>query len=365
MPPSRLSVCLFLLAVSQFACGGSHFVVKSNDRPQELTKPVAHIHSDRLQKLLDSPSISPYAIENYIKESAESDEEFVDFKPIWERLNNLKTDDDVILEEDREIFDGFKPSFTRWQVELIDIPDLSNQINRVVVKIMIYGGAYRRFLIFKKETAPIPQSDWQFTGHFDTFSPREVPDLQKFLQVYSTENESWLIIRDLTGTGTGFLAEDEMWYRIDTEQPHLVLSYPIKGHQVNGVICALEYKSRAKTLTDQDGTLIREISYKASLGAAYKPDFHWLFTKTCKASFRWDKNEGKFVFDTRNSTISEEELNKEFGEGDKGDCIKYNFDQLIRFATTANSEQRAWLEDVLETLKDETQKMKLRNALGH
>jgi len=365
MTLTRLSGYMFLVAFSQFACGESHFVVKSNDSPQEIVKPAVQIHSDRLQKLLDSPSISPYAIENYIKESAESDEEYVDFKPVWERLHIPKNTNETLSEEDRESYDGFKPSYSRWQVELINTRDAAEGFNQIVVKIMIYGGAIRRFLIFKPEIMSAQNIQWKFCGHIDEWFPKINPDIQQFHRVYSDENGSWLILRNGGGYGTGCAQEQEIWYRIDTEPPQEVLDYAIEGGRVNGCVCDVEYKSKAKTLTDKDGTLNREITYQVSFGAAYKPDFHWLFTKTCKAIFRWDGDEGKFIFDSRNSTLSEAEINSEFGGIVDEEFFKYNFDRLLQFAKTANSEQRAWLEEVLDNLKDESQKMKLRNALGH
>jgi len=126
----------------------------------------------------------------------------------------------------------------------------------------------------------------------------------------------------------------------------------------------VQYDSRAKTFTDKDSALIREVTYQVSFGATYKPTYHWLRTKTCTARYRWDNTAEKFVFDAHNSTVSEEELKKEFGGGTKDDFIKYNFDRLLQLAETANSEQRAWLEEVLEQLTDDSQKMKLQKALG-
>jgi hypothetical protein len=363
MTLTRLSGYVFLVAFSQFACGGSHFVVKSNDSPQEIAKPAVQVHSDRLQKLLDSPTISPYAIENYIKESAESDEEFVDFKPIWESLHIPKNIDEAFLENGKEIFEGFKPSYSRWLVDLIDAQNADKQINRKIVRIRVYGGAIRRFLIFTPESPSFSDKHWKFSGYFDISYHKELPDIQKFYDVYGNDTGLWLILRDGDGYGTGVSQTYEMWYRIDTENPKEVAHYAIEGGRVNDCICDVEYESNAKTLIDKDGILIREITYKVSFGTAYKPNFHWLGTKTSMISFRWDDNAGKFIYDARNSTISEEELKREFGGWNSEDFIKYNFDDLINFAKTANSEQKVWLEEVLENLKDEDQKVKLRNAL--
>ncbi len=242
MTSARLSVCFFLLAFSQFACGESHFVVNSNDRQQEPAKPSVQVHSTALQRLLDSPSISPYEMANYIKESAESDEEFIDFKPIWERLNNLKIEDDSLSEEEKEIFDGFKPSFTRWQAELIEIPDSYHQINRVVVKIMIYGGSYRRFLIFKQEHTATQRSDWTFIDHFDISFPKPNPDAQQFHHLHVNDIGSWLILRNGGGYGTGVSGEHEMWYKIDAEPPRTVLCYSM----------ALLHKSKWKRIPSRN-----------------------------------------------------------------------------------------------------------------
>src|SRR5262249_29405338 len=148
-------------------------------------------------------------------------------KPIWERLHIPKNTDEEFLEDRKEVFEGFRPSYSRWLVDLIDAQDADKQISRIIVRIRVYGGAIRRFLIFKLESSSFSDTQWEFCGHFDISYHKELPDIQKFYEVYANDTGLWLILRDGDGYGTGVSRTYEMWYRIDIEQPQKVADYAI------------------------------------------------------------------------------------------------------------------------------------------
>lgn len=304
---------------------------------------------------LESDTISPYQLEEYINRQDENEVEVVDFKPVWERLQ--------VPRDQEGIFDGFIPSYSRWRAEIIETPSSTKHAATVILKIAAEGGANRRYLIFKRSSAT-PSAQWRFSGYIDILDNKyEASAHNKYHKIFSNVAGDWLILRELGASGTGVLGINELWYKIDEERPQEVLNYPVEYHRVMGNISDLECKASVDEPELEDGAFVQQVRYFVSFAPDYKPKFQWLFSKKAKVRFVWSDAAKKFLFDDVVSEISQEEFKDKFGGWDDQKFIEYNLDRFVKIARTGNEEQKEWLKRVLGEIKDPRQQGTLQQAL--
>jgi hypothetical protein len=348
---ARVSILVLLLSLSlspgcRERAGGGWAEGPHSDASQYPPKQNAE-----LSRILSSPSISPRQLEEYTNQRDENENEFVDFKPIWRRLQ--------IPRDQEGRFDGFDPASSRWRAELIDTSEPDMRALKAIVKISADGGADRRYLVFAKDEAG---ERWRFSGNIDFTDNYEASEATRYHRVVSDSKHVWLALRTAPRIGTGISASDERWSLIDKEPPREVLKYPLEGGRVTGALSDVQYKASIMEPTFLAGRLTQTVRYKVSFGVAAKPKFHWLFAKTAQVNFVWDENGDKFVLDGPTSNVSAEEVDTIFG-ADEEKFIEYNLRELILLARGASAEQRKWLKRVIDKIHDGSQRAALGQAL--
>jgi len=311
--------------------------------------------ADALSSILASTTISPKQIEEYINGHDEYETEFVDFRPIWRRLQIPKDQDGA--------FEGFDPSSTRWRAEVIDVGNAQPNLVKAIVKISVYDGADRRYLVFDRVDASSSEEQWRFCGNIDITGNFEASEETEYRRVVSDSKHVWFVLRSQPRIGTGISRRDEMWYMLEGKPPREVLKYPVEGGRVMGNLSDLEYKANTPEPNFAGGRLSQAVRYKVSFGASNRPRFHWLFSKWVRANFLWDDDQNKFVWDRSTSNVSEEELDTTFDSWDEERFVGYNIRWFVRFARTANAEQRSWFESLIDKMPEGTQKAALTQAL--
>lgn len=312
--------------------------------------------SEALSRILSSATISPYQLEEYTNQHDEYETKFVDFKPIWRRLQ-------IPRDEDGD-FDGFDPSVTRWRAEIIDAGKSDESLVKIIFKLSAYGGADRRYLVFDKAQGSSGEEQWSFSGNIDIIGNYEASEETEYHRVVMNSKHVWLVLRSDPRIGTGISGSDETWYIIHEGPPREVLKYPLEGGRVMGQLSDLEYKARISPTDVADGNLAQYVRYTVSFGAASSPKFRWLFSKRVRACFVWNEIQCKFILDESKSDVSEEELDTTFGSWNEQRFVKYNLRLFPGLAQAANSEQRSWLRSLIDTMPEGTEKSALIKSLN-
>jgi hypothetical protein len=323
--------------------------------PQEPEK-----QTSSLSRLLESPSISPYEIQQFVND--QTGEQMVDFGPLWSKLQIARDSDDA--------FDGFIPSYSRWRAEIIEVAeqpaaaDGSERVRYSILRLIAEGGGSRRYLVFRLGGRIPKDREWHFSGEIDILRNYPSHEIIEFQKTVIHNGNVFLILRDKPRIGTGISHTSEVWFKIDDDRPREVLKYPVKGARVSGNGSDLEYE--AKTITEStitDGLLTQEMNYTVRFGVATKPEFYWLFSKTARAVFVWDQDTRAFKL-APGSDVSLDELNGQFGSKSASEFVLYNLDRLLKLAPAATPEQRAWFGRLVKELPDSQSKAALELALG-
>lgn len=329
-------------------CNTRQIIAHTDGSQPESERSSQDNHTLYPSRILDSPTVSPYDIEEFINSQRRDEDHFIDFRPIWERLQ--------ISKEQDEAFDGFAPSSTHWRAEVISFTSSSVDSNRTILYIELFGGAYRRYLFFDQD------GEWKCISHIDVLDCYEGSENSH--RIVSNGKQVFLVLRAHPRIGTGVWAIKETWYRIDGDHTQEVLRYHVAGGRVGGYICDLEYKARIADPVMINDNLVQQVRYTVSFGAAYRP-FRWLFSKKGKVYFVWDELADRFIVDAWRSDFSEEELENNFGGSNENEFIRYNFQRLVKLARRANPEQREWFNRVVSKLPEGTEKTSLQQALQY
>ena len=351
---ARLPIFLLLALVSLgFSCRDRQGTVYS-ENPQSNTSRHSSERTDALSGILASASISQYEIERFTNEPGE--EEFVDFKPIWDRLQ--------IPRDQNGDFDGFNPSSTRWRTEIIDVIQPQLELNKTILKISAFGGADRRYLVFDRAVATSGEGQWRFSGNVDITDNYEASEESEYHRVVSNSKHVWLVLRTTPRIGTGISLRAEIWYKIDPDRPMQVLEYPLEGGRVMGNISDLEFKASVGDTKLIGNKVTQHVRYTVSFGAQDKPKFRWLFSKHPQVYFEWDEDANKFIVDNSRSDIPEEELDSTFGSAEEERFIKYNFRELLVLARGASAEQQKWFKRLIDKIPNGAQRTALIQAVN-
>lgn len=192
---TRISIFVLLVVFSPALCCRER---KDTVSPTS-SQPNAHQHppelNDALSRILGSPTISPQQLEAFTNQRDGYETDFVDFKPIWKRLDISSGQDGL--------FDGFDKSSTRWAAELIDVSSQLKPV-KIVVKLSANGGADRRYLVFVKDEAESNVERWSFSGQIDITDNYEASAATRYHRVVSDSNHVWLVLRNAPRIGTGY-----------------------------------------------------------------------------------------------------------------------------------------------------------------
>ena len=112
------------------------------------------------------------------------------------------------------------------QAAVFDVGRESPGSWRRILRICYAGGADCRYFVFTRVR------EWRVAGLIESLDNQYRPPEHR---VVSSERRHWLVIRQLSGRGTGFLNYSELWYDLMKPNMPIVLAYPVSGHSVQGV----------------------------------------------------------------------------------------------------------------------------------
>lgn len=262
--------------------------------------------------------------------------------------------------------------------------ELSSQRGpEVVVKLTRFFDSCR-YLVFARNE---DDRRWKFLGHVDhDFNKYEMARHR----IASANGRPFLVIRGQEGSGSGFALYAETWYDVSEQAVKPVLSYPSDGH-TNPWPAGL---ARSFQATQTFGAGRRTIQYTVSYDTAgYDNDNLKLeFINRHRASYNWDSQSKRFVFDAKQSNISEAEIaaianvqsddepkaGTKIGEttfysssqagsflgGGYEVFLKYNTARLMTIAKGRETKAKAWLRQFLNECRDTEEKKALLIALG-
>jgi hypothetical protein len=233
---------------------------------------------------------SPYEIEKYINEHNDD----ADLREIWETFEIVR---DVLKPVKCGCRGNDCPGICK--AETIEIVSEGNE-GYVLLRIGYWGETHRGFLLFKKENG------WKYLGLAESVAMRYGPSQYKIVK---NGDAQWLVIKELWGTGTGFLQYGERWYGLGDRGVKEVLSYPVSGHSVQGSTGDYLFKSTVIHRGKQEAFTV-DVLYTEFGNAKYRNDREWLESRprwrsSDKYIFRfiWDGATEKFVIDEKNSVL--------------------------------------------------------------
>lgn len=262
--------------------------------------------------------------------------------------------------------------------------ELSSQRGpEVVVKLTRFFDSCRYLVFARNENG----RGWKFLGHVDhDFNKYEMARHR----IASANGRPFLVIRGQEGSGSGFALYGETWYEVSERGMNAVLSYPSDGH-TNPWPAGL---ARSFQATQTSGAGRTTIQYTVSYDTAgYDNDNLKLeFTNRHRASYNWESQSKRFVFDAKQSNISEAEIaaianiqsddepkaGTKIGEttfysssearsflgGGYEVFLKYNTARLMTIAKGRETKAKAWLRQFLNECRDTDEKKALLVALG-
>jgi hypothetical protein len=290
-------------------------------------------------------SISPYEIKRFIARHKNdcSESSFEDF---WNRLG-LDADSWIGgCEFDVEIF----------QLELDGKPG-----SEIMLRLYSKLSEKCRYLIFKPIN--IRRNLWNFLGYIDV-------DGQKYGVPWHRSlingNKRWLVISELTGTGSGHSSHEDVLYLINESGVKDVFSYPSSCYWAEswtGV--AQGFDSRILQAVSRNGTIIATVRLHRFYEAYENNQRIPLWSQNKIVTFRQRVRSEDFGFEQRSSDISREEFETVYlGDAlSASDVLKYNHHQLARIAAGKESKRKEWLRKFLDHCNDSEEKQSLQEAL--
>ncbi|MGZ8842169.1 MAG: hypothetical protein ACXW18_00810 [Pyrinomonadaceae bacterium] len=262
--------------------------------------------------------------------------------------------------------------------------ELSSQRGpEVVVKLTRFFDSCRYLVFARNEDG----RRWKFLGHVDhAFNKYEMARHR----IAPADGRPFLVIRGQEGSGSGFALYAETWYDVSERGVNAVLSYPSDGH-TNPWPAGL---ARSFQATQTSGAGRTTIQYTVSYDTAgYDNDNLKLeFINRHRASYNWDSQSKRFVFDAKQSNISEAEIaaianiqsddepkaGTKIGEttfyssseagsflgGGYEVFLKYNTARLMTIAKGRETKAKAWLRQFLTECRDTDERKALLIALG-
>lgn len=216
-----------------------------------------------------------------------------------------------------------------------------------------------QYLVFRRDGV-----NWTFLGFADLYQQKYQPP--SYRVVRGKDDQSWLVIRALAGSGSGVAAYVDTWHNLVSQGLISVLEYPGRGHVVGwGLPFDREYSSKFLKGREVDGKYTIEIQFDAKYFDGYNDleQRRWLFAVPRKAVFVWNEETRRFNLNPLKSEISEEQIEGLFNDGSDG-FLKHNYDELVKLAKYGNSASRSWLTRFLGECKDNSKKDALHEYIS-
>jgi hypothetical protein len=215
-----------------------------------------------------------------------------------------------------------------------------------------------QYLIFRKNGA-----DWKFLGNLDLGTQKYTEP--SYRVVIGDKDEVWLVVRSLTGSGTGFTLYEEVWYKLNGKKIEITLRYPVKGHVAPLIPPANVDFEGEVTAHWQDGDIHTIALMFSALYWDYEIERgeYQLFSTKRKAFYNWSPVQNRFLLDTEKSEVSQEQIDNEFYYNNSKDFFKYTYDELSELAKNGNVIQKEWLNQLLDGVEDNPNKEALLKIL--
>ena len=289
---------------------------------------------------------SPYLIESLIDINEE-----IDLKQVWRML-------------------GIKPPTGAdyhcrggCEAETFDLPMGSEGDRKTVaLKITHESHSFYQYIIFRQTGS----TDWKLLGTVDCFDQRDGPPAHR---VEQGDGRTWLVVRELSGRGSGMVAYAEGWHEIHDDGIKQVLTYPVEGKS-QPCLQYLGHAYKAFVLRHgmENGTYTIPVQFMIAYDISIcEPGdaSPALFAKGQRAFFVWDAAKGEFVLDVRRSEVTQKQLDSAYAlEGTSDEAfVEDNFAELAEVATRGDARRKAWLKNYLTRLRSTPRRAELQRLL--
>ena len=290
-------------------------------------------------KLPDQPDfLTPYNLAHLINGVDKGADGFFDLTAVWDRLGIARDKDGV--------FDGIDPAeYGSWAAQVLQA-DKTNKGRLVIVFISATGGANRRYVVFRRESARWQVSNIDILDYKYADTPR-----QQYHRLVSNSRSTWLALRSLGDSGTGVHEIEEDWYEISGNHPEKVLEFPTEGWFGNDDICNREFGSRIIGEKTLPGSYAIQVRFWVTFGPY--GEGHWKFHQTKDATYVWNNWERQFVLDESSSNVSQDEIADMFHTGMLTDSkfLIYNLSELSRIRERGSQRDRTGLESLFSAMR--------------
>jgi hypothetical protein len=294
---------------------------------------------------LTAQPVSPYLIEWFLDINEDTD-----LRDIW-RL--LKTD----IPKDISYNCGGGCTAETFEIDMAD----KSLGKTVALAISFPSEQFYQFLIFRRTNDSSGKEEWKLIGNIDSIYQKYGAPKHR---IESGDDRTWLVVRELWGSGTQVLAYGDVWYEIGDSKVRRVLSYPIQGHYLPcQSLPGRAYKSLLLRHGLENGAYTVPIQFLISYhisdcGNAAPP----LFARSLKATFIWDSAKEQFILDLARSDITERAIASISDGSGHERFIEDNFDDLSKIAGGVDSVKKEWLKRFLTGVPDGRFKTALQQA---
>lgn len=210
-----------------------------------------------------------------------------------------------------------------------------------VLEVSSGSGGATEFFFF--DYADRERANWRFLGAVE-------PNASFFsYHIVRGEKQSWFVLRERWGHGSGVGAYGETWYEVNKSSVTSVLGFPVNGADVG----TRELKSRLfKGVVVSYEIINGRTTIKVKFQVDYifpDDDSQAFLSKHQEAIYIRNDRTGEFKLDEQRSTITNEELGDVyfFDSLDDPKFLKYNFAELTQIASYGSKQQKKALKKYL------------------
>jgi len=282
----------------------------------------------------------------------------------FKTLNSYKLDtelDKIKLKYSLKDGEPYGVKIERFETELNNKPGIDT-----ILEVSDGNGDYTNYLIFVYDN----NNNYRLVGNIE-FVHTQYRNRPTYRVVNLGDDNIWLVVPQVTGSGTGYSLWEEMWYKIDNTMKEVVC-YPLRElNAMNGEdplhfdnVCeVIDYSLNDKGLCQ---IILRYyITYE---NGDYRLNSGGEFTTSKLVGLVWDKQQSKFTFSRKsgNEYFTQDGYNVFIKDGESDNYynlfIKEYYRELSEAATI--KENKTWLRSILKKCKQCSEKDKLAEILN-
>lgn len=216
-----------------------------------------------------------------------------------------------------------------------------------------------QYLLFRRSG-----TGWKTLGNID-LATQKYSIKPSYRVVASNQQELWLVVRSLTGSGSGFSLYEVIWYRLTGEELEEVLRYPVGGTiALPGGFASLELDGEVRSHWQIGDTYTVAISFEPSYWGYGEMGKYPLFSMTQMAYYNWSPEQNRFLLNLEESEITQEQIDRNFYSYYEDLLIHpYTYEKLLEIARDGGNKQKEWLQKLLEGVDDSAEKENLLEIL--